>query len=213
MPHAYPMMLDVSDRLVVIVGGGSVAARKATGLIECGATRVRCVAPTFHASLPAAVQRVEAKYDAKQLEGAALVFAATDDPSVNEQIVRDARSRNILVNRADADNEPPGDFITPAKFREADGAVTVTVSAGSPALGVLIRDEIARRWDPRWSKMAEVMKELRPMIVARHDIAEGRRRGMFHDLASVEALDVLAADGTAALRDWLNARFPELKRQ
>ena len=37
MRFAYPLMLDVSDRLIVIIGGGAVAARKAATLLECGA--------------------------------------------------------------------------------------------------------------------------------------------------------------------------------
>src|SRR5438874_11292581 len=44
---AYPLMLDLRDRLVVIVGGGAVAARKARGLLDAGATRVRVISPTF----------------------------------------------------------------------------------------------------------------------------------------------------------------------
>jgi hypothetical protein len=52
-------MLDVTDRLVVIVGGGPVAARKAAGVLEAGATRVRCVAPAFDPAVPETVERVE----------------------------------------------------------------------------------------------------------------------------------------------------------
>ena len=35
-------MLDVTDRLIVIVGGGAVAARKAAGLISAGAKKSAC---------------------------------------------------------------------------------------------------------------------------------------------------------------------------
>src|SRR4051794_37590699 len=39
-PHTYPLLLDVTDRSIVIVGGGAVAVRKAEGLLAAGATRV-----------------------------------------------------------------------------------------------------------------------------------------------------------------------------
>ena len=52
MPHTYPIMLDVADRLIIIVGGGSVAVRKAKTLIECGATRVRCISPEIDPEMP-----------------------------------------------------------------------------------------------------------------------------------------------------------------
>ena len=117
MPHNYPLLLDVSDRLIVIVGGGEVAVRKAVGLLEAGATRVRVVAPVFHERMPAQVQRVAETYRREHLDGAGLVFASTDDPAVNETIVRDARAMKILVCRADADDTNAGDFATPAMIR------------------------------------------------------------------------------------------------
>src|SRR5436190_18702570 len=100
---AYPLMLDLSNRLVVIVGGGAVAARKARGLFEAGAKRVRVISPTFSAEMPAQLERVEHEYDPQWIEGATLVFAATDNTEVNDRIVRDARRLGIFVNRADSD--------------------------------------------------------------------------------------------------------------
>lgn len=209
MPHVYPMMLDVADRLIVIVGGGAVAARKAAGLIESGATRIRCVAPAFDDAVPRGVERVEGPYDERHLDGATLVFAATDNPAVNAAVVRDARARGVLVNRADADETEPGDFATPARFRES--AVTVTVSAaGNPALAMLIRDGIRGVWDPRWSRMADAMRLIRPMILARASVTPDRRRQIFRTLATPEAMGVLAAGGEAALQNWLTTRYPEL---
>lgn len=197
-------MLDVTDRPVVIVGGGQVAARKARGLLEAGATRVRCVSPDFVPDMPDSVERVRQPYEARHLDGAGLVFAATDLPAVNDAVVRDARARNVLVNRADADDDQPGDFATPAKLRQ--GPVVVSVSTGgSPALAVLIRDGLLERWDPRWSRMAEMMLSLRRKIIEGLD-APAARRAAFRDLATDEALDVLEAGGVAGVVQWLVER-------
>jgi siroheme synthase-like protein len=209
MPPAYPMMLDVADRLVVIVGGGAVAARKAAGLIECGATRVRCVAPVFDAAMPASVERVAARYEKNHLDGAGLVFAATDNPAVNDAVVHDAHARGLLVNRADPDEQTPGDFATPARWRH--GPVTVTVSAGgSPALAVRIRDGLAARWDSRWSNMADAMAALRPALLATPGLDAGTRARVFRDLATDEALAVLDVGTVEDVYDWLRRRHPTL---
>lgn len=208
MRYQYPMMLDVSACLAVIVGGGAVAVRKASRLLECGATRVRCVSPAFDPRMPPSVERVEARYASNHLAGAGLVFAATDDPAVNEAVVRDARSRGILANRADADHDQPGDFVTPATLQR--GPVTVTVSAGSPALSVLIAGGLDARWDDDWSRMADAMQALRPLVVARTDLPMRRRQSILRQLATREAIDVVAAGGEGALRAWLLAKYPEL---
>lgn len=201
------MLLDVTDRLVVIVGGGSVAARKAAGLIAAGARHIRCVAPVFCDDLPPAVQRIAEEYAERHLAGAAIAFAATDRHDVNDAVVRDARKLGVLVNRADSDEVFAGDFSTPAKLEA--GAVLVTVSAGSAALAAAIRDDLERKLDRRFVRMAEAMQELRPAIRASSPL-QARRAQALRDLAGSEALGVLDTGGLEALRSWLQSRYPEL---
>jgi siroheme synthase-like protein len=204
---AYPVMLDVTDRLVVIIGGGAVAARKARALIDAGATRIRVVAPKICEQMPAAVERIIETYEPRHLDGGGLVYAATDQPAVNEQVVRDAHARGILANRAD-DGDPPGDFITPAVWRQ--GGITLAISAGSAALAVAVRDELVSALDDRHVRMSSVMGELRTNI--RTSGLDARRRAdVFRDLAGDEALDTLAKDGERGLLKWLAIRHPELK--
>src|SRR5688572_19889213 len=117
-------MLDVTERLVVIIGGGAVAVRKVKTLLEAGATRVRVVSPTFREQMPTQVERVPETYKSRHLDGAGLVYAATDSPDVNDQVVRDAKSRGVLVNRLD-DGFPPGDFVTPAGWRQGEVVLAV----------------------------------------------------------------------------------------
>lgn len=200
-------MLDVTGRTILIVGGGAVAARKARGLLEAGAKTVRCVAPHFCDEVPCGVERICEAYRPERLDGAGLVFAATDQPDVNEAVVRDAHARKLLVNRADADEAEPGDFTIPAQLRR--GEVVVGVSAGSPALAALIRDRLEASFDPRWEQMAAAMQELRPLIKSAGPGIELRRR-IFRELASEDALNMLALGGVAGLREWLLGRYPEL---
>ena len=204
MRHAYPVMLDVTGRLVVVVGGGAVAVRKAKGVLEAGGTRVRCVSPAIDPTMPGSVERVQEAYEARHLEGAGLVFAATDLAAVNDAVVRDARARGVLVNRADHDDSQPGDFAVPAKLRQ--GPVVVAVATGgSPALAVSIRNGLLERWDPKWSRLAEMMLALRRKVIEELDHPDARRAA-FHDLATDEALGVLDAEGVAGVVKWLLAR-------
>jgi precorrin-2 dehydrogenase / sirohydrochlorin ferrochelatase len=204
----YPIVLDVRDRQVVIVGGGAVGARKARGLIDAGATRVRVVSPTFHADMPREVERITGSYRPEHLSGAALVFAATDSPRVNDAVVRDAHGIRALVSRADTDDANPGDFATPAMIREAELLITVS-SSGSPALSAMIRHRLAERLDWRWLAMAKAMRELRPVI--RQTVESSRRAEVFRALCTDEALDELARCGPSGLTAWLSSKFPELR--
>lgn len=209
MAHRYPILLDVTTRRIVIVGGGRVAARKARGLIDAGATQLVAIAPDFDVVFPLTVHRIRRAYHPDDLAAADLVFAATDRPEVNEQVVRDARARGVLVNRADADDDHPGDFVTPARLVEQN--VIVSVSAASAALAAGIRDGLHARWDPRWTRMADAMQALRPWIREHASLSPAQRTAIFRLLAGDEAMDILANHGLPALRAWLVERHPELR--
>jgi siroheme synthase-like protein len=78
-----PNLLDLSRKSVVIVGGGTVAVRKAQRLLECGTSRVQVNAPSVSSDMRAQVEIVRREYHAGELEGASLVYSATDSPEVN----------------------------------------------------------------------------------------------------------------------------------
>jgi precorrin-2 dehydrogenase/sirohydrochlorin ferrochelatase len=204
----YPIFLDLSQRLIVIVGGGVVAARKATGALAAGATRVRAVSPQFGREFPQNVERIAESFLPRHLEGAGLVFAATDSPQVNQQVVAEARQRAIWVNRADPDEEDPADFTTPALLR--CGAITVAISAGgSPALAATLRDLLADSLTDQWVNLADAMTELRRKIKS-SGLPIAARKKIFRSLATAEAASILASSGEAGLWEWTRKSFPDL---
>ena len=79
----------LGGRRCLVVGGGSVAERKALELHRAGA-RVTVVSPTVTAALSELASAGELDWQAEpfaesQLEGCWLVIAATDDRAVNAQ--------------------------------------------------------------------------------------------------------------------------------
>ncbi len=143
----YPIVLTDANRLsAVVIGGGAVGERKVRGLLEAGAV-VRLVSPAATPQLAAWAEEgritwVQRLYEAGDLTGALLAFAATGERSINAQIARDATAAGILCNVADAPEE--GQFHVPAVHRS--GGITIAVSSGgaAPARAVALRDAIAR---------------------------------------------------------------------
>jgi precorrin-2 dehydrogenase/sirohydrochlorin ferrochelatase len=207
--YSYPILLDLSGKLVVIVGGGGVAVRKAKTVLDGGATPVRCIAPEIQQNMPHQVQQVIARFEPSQLEGAYLVFAATDSAEINFDVVRAARERKILVSRVDSE-EDRGDFVLPAVWRR--GEITISVSSGIPSLSAWIRDEIRDTLSSidQYEQMAELMQKLRPWLY-NSSLPSIRQACAMIDLASKQAMEVLAASGGDGLYRWLVERYPELK--
>jgi hydroxymethylbilane synthase len=188
----YPISLDVRERRIVVIGGGSVAERKIRGLQEAQAATITIIAPRCTPELQADARRGKLLWHARafepsDLDGAELVFAATGDDELNARISALARERFILVN--DASDASRGAFITPATYRV--GSVTFAVETGgaSPSLAARLREELHERYDERYARAAALLASMRDYAACIVD-PESRTRAL-RDLAS-RPIDELA---------------------
>ena len=103
-PSYYPVMLDVSQRSCLIVGGGPVAARKARGLLECGAS-VTVIAPRLSDEMESVAPFLHAverrRYRAGDASAFRLVVTATGVPEVDGAVFADGEAAGVWVNSAD----------------------------------------------------------------------------------------------------------------
>jgi precorrin-2 dehydrogenase / sirohydrochlorin ferrochelatase len=177
----YMACLDVTGRRCLVVGGGSVGAEKAAGLLACGA-RVTVVSPELDESLAElGVEWRRGRYRRRDLRGAFLVIAATCDRAVNERVHRDAEARGMLCNVADVPDLC--NFILPAVHREGPIAIAVSTGGASPALAKRLRTQIADLVSPRHAELAFELQALRPEVKARFETYE-ERRDYFEELVT-----------------------------
>jgi uroporphyrin-III C-methyltransferase/precorrin-2 dehydrogenase/sirohydrochlorin ferrochelatase len=158
-----PVFLDVRDRLVVVVGGGAVAARKIQLLLQAGA-RVRVVAPALVAELrdhvaARAIEHVSGRFEliaarGKQdvLQGAVAVIAATNEASTNEITAEAARAAAIPVNVVD--DARLSTFIVPAIVDRSPVVVAIGTAGNSPVLARYVRAKIEQLLHPRLGRLA-----------------------------------------------------------
>src|SRR5438874_1778652 len=136
----YPVFLDLQDRPVLVVGAGKVALRKTKGLLDAGA-RVTVVAPEALPDFDGLPLRlVRRRFRPSDLNGAILVFAATNDRRVNHRIRLAARSRGIPANIADSAAEC--DFIVPARVQRGDVQIAISTGGKSPRISAELRQKL-----------------------------------------------------------------------
>jgi uroporphyrin-III C-methyltransferase / precorrin-2 dehydrogenase / sirohydrochlorin ferrochelatase len=136
----FPLLLDVAGRRVVVVGGGTVASRRAAALRDAGAD-VLVVAPRVARELETLDVALERRgFTAGDLDGAWLAVACTDDPGVNAAVVAAAEQRRIFCVRSDAAAD--GSARTPAVLRR-DGLTVAVTGGDDPLRAVALRDAIS----------------------------------------------------------------------
>ena len=147
----FPVFLDLTDRLVVVVGGGAVATERAAKLAAHGAA-VRVVSPELSPGLQRLVtdstvaDHRARRYEDGDLDGAVLVVAATDDAAVNRRVRDAARAAGAEVNVAD---DPAGSTaVIPALMRSGDLAIAITTGGASPVVSRRIREDLEDRFGP-----------------------------------------------------------------
>lgn len=173
----FPVFLELSGRPCVVIGGGSVAERKVEGLLAAEAV-VTVVSPTVTARLQNLVtarqmQHVARSYQAGDLAGFTLAFAATDDGKVNAAIYREAQERGVWVNASD--DPAYCTFLLPGVVRRGDLVVAVGTGGKSPALTRVVREELDALFGQDYTVLIEVTARVRQTLRARGHHAAGQQ--------------------------------------
>jgi precorrin-2 dehydrogenase / sirohydrochlorin ferrochelatase len=162
-----PIALRVEGRRCLVVGAGSVAARRVRYLLEAAANVV-VVAPNACPEIDdlardGRIELIDGSYGDAHLFGALLVIAATNLHEVNRQVCRDASEAGVLC--CDAETHELGDFVVPSVVRRGDLCMSVTTGGASPALAARIASELQLLYGAEYAEYLQVLREAREEAV------------------------------------------------
>lgn len=185
-----PVMLNCKGRLCLIIGGGEVAERKVTSLLNAGAS-IHIVSPVLHSGT---LQRManehvlkwtQREYQADDLKGAFLVYAATDDRKLNLEIAANADELGVLVNIA-SDGEA-GTFISPAVLHRGRLTLAVSTSGAGPRVARDIIHQLDEYFGPEYEEYLDFLYEMRTMI-KREVPCKAARSRLLHKVYGMDLL-------------------------
>ena len=213
--QTFPAALPLEGKTVVVTGAGPMAEAKLR-LFLTSPAQLRWLRGRQESTSPSALenraQTLDRAPEARDFEGAALVFIAEADPTARRQQARWARNAGALVNLVD---EPAGsDFQTPALVDRDEVVVAIATGGAAPVLSVDLRAAIERLLPPRIGRLAALAREMRSTVKRVLGDFETRRafwervlRGPARDLA-------LAGDQEGARRAFLDTlNRPEAPRE
>lgn len=161
-----PLFHKLQGRVVLLVGGGEMALRKARLLLETGA-RLRVVAPWVSDELQSLLaakqgQCVLREYQAADMQGCCLVLATTDQPAVNLTIAEHAQALGIPVYAVGAPEL--SSIIFPAIVDRSPLIVAVSSAGHAPVLARLARAKIETWLPASYGRLAGLAAKFRDQV-------------------------------------------------
>lgn len=145
----FPIFVDLSKKKIVVIGAGTVAARRIETLINF-TREILVVAPEINQKIldfnkRGLVKIIEKNYEASMLEHADMVLATTDNQELNQEIGRDCKERGILVNVAS--RKELCDFFFPGIVQKEEVVIGITASGKDHKKAKEIRERIEQHLD------------------------------------------------------------------
>ena len=206
----YPINLNVAGRRCLVVGGGAVAVRKIESLLLSGAL-IRVVSPIVCGKIAdlagaGTIEWLRREYRDGDLEGVFLVFAATSQPAVQQQIAEQAKKSGVLLNSADSPNQC--DFQVPAKIRRGDLLIAVSTGGASPALSAQIKHRLYLEFGPEYGDLVDLLAAIRRQVVDRCGSSKTNRE-LFGKLLEQPLAEMIRAGQWEEIRTRLETILPE----
>lgn len=173
-----PVFLNLKGRPCLLVGGGTVASRKAEALLAAGA-RLKVVAPTLGPILRKQLDSGRITYRMgrflpSDLHGQWLVVNASGDAEVGKEVYQAANDAGIFCNSVD--DEKRCTYISPAVIDRSPVVVAVSSGGTAPLLARRIRAQIETALPSRLGQLAALAGEWRDRVKDRIGDLLGRRR-------------------------------------
>ena len=186
----YPVYLDLTDRLTVVVGGSALAEEKARGLVGVGA-RVKVIAKEVTAGLAelaatGALMHAGRAFVGGDLAGALMAIVTENDPGVREAVFAEAAAGNVLINTVD--DLPRCNWIAPSILRRGHLTIAISTAGKAPVLAVRLRQWLEKEIGAEHERFLEMASQVRAPLAARHPDFEERRARWYRLIDS----DVLA---------------------
>jgi uroporphyrin-III C-methyltransferase/precorrin-2 dehydrogenase/sirohydrochlorin ferrochelatase len=173
-----PLFVKLIDKPVLIVGGGSVALRKAGTLLSAGA-KLYVVSPEFATEFidwqrEGKAELIKGYFEPALLDGKLLVIAATDNDSVNAAVFDAATARNMLVNTVD--DQPKCGFIFPSIIDRNPIIIAISSFGTAPVLARRLREKLETLLPQHLGPLAQLVGRFRDQVKAKINGFAARRQ-------------------------------------
>jgi precorrin-2 dehydrogenase / sirohydrochlorin ferrochelatase len=191
--------LKLDGKTVIVVGGGLEGYRKTQNFVDSGA-KIWVISKQFStgiqklneakkvALIKTEIQDAKAFVDSLNPKPDVLL-AVTDNPKLNSELVRAAKSLGCMVYSVD--NPVLSDFILPAVAKVGDVKIAVSTSGKSPAMARALRERIEKMITPEDLLEIQLQSYVRPILKVKVPDPKVRRKMLYEILNNDKIKQVL----------------------
>lgn len=160
-----PLMIDLHEKKVVIVGGGHVARRRLTSLLESEA-ELTVISPEILPEIADLYKKGKViwknkKVSIEDLAEAFLIIIATNDSEVNETVRKNAPVNCLINASTDAQS---GNVHFPSHLKRGKLSIAVSTNGASPMLASKVKSELSTLYDAHYEQYVDFLFEARTLI-------------------------------------------------
>lgn len=180
--------LRLNGRKCLLVGGGTVAYRKAKALVEKGAD-LTVIAPEHNAGIHQFAEDnrltlIDRVYESSEVQDYGLVVCATNDENVNQIVYDDCVRARVPVNVADDPDRC--DFIFPAVIQRGSLSLAISTDGHAPFLTAHIRQMLESAFGPHWRAVADLAEAFRAEVRQRFGEDQKKQQECFQKFLATD---------------------------
>lgn len=180
----YPVMINLENKNITVIGGGNVALRKITKLLEYN-LKVKVVSPFFVDGFDLLKEKLEIitdEFKEEYIKDSFLVIAATSSKTVNNGILVYCNKKNILCNIVD--NYKMSDFIIPSSIKRGSLVISVSTEGKSPSLSSNIIRQLENKYTEKYDCHVELLGQIRELVLRKCE-DKNRRKTILNEIISL----------------------------
>ncbi|MBE0515823.1 MAG: bifunctional precorrin-2 dehydrogenase/sirohydrochlorin ferrochelatase [Methanophagales archaeon] len=196
-----PLYIDLSDKRILVFGGGSVAERKICQILETGedVKEGKVKVEVYSLDFTSRVEELCEKRTIQcfrgnlwdqnveeLLKGAFLILICTNDEALNDYIFNEAAKFEVLINYRDKGNAFMSSVLNKGGF-----LISISTGGKGPALARYLKEKIASLIGDKEEKMLYIQKQLREYLKERINDERRRKEILTCVLSDYDCWDVL----------------------
>lgn len=168
----FPIMVDITKKKIVIVGGGKIGYRKAKEFLEFGG-EITALSPKFirefyqlENKYGDKINLIKDYYKKEYIDKSFMVIGATSLRDVNQKISIDCKNLGILCNIVD--NKEESSFISSSIVNKDGLIVTVSTMGKFPYLSKKVKEDVGQDYLKFSNEYMELLEGLRKIVLLKY---------------------------------------------